>query len=358
METGGSTVLIMAGGTGGHVFPALAVADELIRRGHAVQWLGTSAGIEAELVPARGIPLNTIAVSGVRGKGLAVKLLAPLRILRALWQARAVLRKVRPAVVVGFGGFASGPGGIAARLAGTPLVIHEQNAVAGTTNRILARHANRVAEAFPGTLAGASLVGNPVRPEIAALPAPAERGVGGHSPLRLLVLGGSLGAAAINRLMPAALGMMAPDQRPEVRHQCGRNHLEATTEAYRGAGVTASVEPFIADMAEAYRWADFVVCRAGALTVSELAAAGIGALLVPFPAAIDDHQTGNGQWLADHGAALLIQQRDLDAESLARQLAGLAADPRRLLSMAEAARSLARPQAAAAVADLCQEVMP
>ena len=350
------TVLIMAGGTGGHVFPALAVADELLQRGFAVRWLGTSAGIEAELVPPRGIPLNTIAVSGVRGKGLATKLMAPLHILRAVWQARAVLRRGRPAVVIGFGGFASGPGGLAARLLGIPLVIHEQNAVAGTTNRVLARLAKRAAEAFPGTLAGARHTGNPVRAEIGALPAPAERGVGSRAPVRLLVLGGSLGATAINQLVPAALAQLAPELRPEVRHQCGRKHGEATGEAYRQVAVDASVEPFIADMAAAYGWADLVVCRAGALTVSELAAAGVGALLIPFPAAIDDHQTRNGQWLADNGAAVLVQQRDLDAGVLAQQLGELVSAPARLLAMAEAARHLARPGAARAVADMCQEL--
>jgi len=356
MSTDLRTVLIMAGGTGGHVFPALAVAEELLQRGFAVHWLGTSAGIEADLVPPRGIPLNTIAVSGVRGKGLATKLVAPLRILRAVWQARAVLQRVRPAVVIGFGGFASGPGGFAAWLKGIPLLVHEQNAVAGTTNRILARLAKGVAEAFPGTLAGARHVGNPVRAEISAMPSPVQRGVGSHSPLRLLVLGGSLGATAINQLVPAALAQLGPELRPEVRHQCGRKHAEATVEAYRQVAVEASVEPFIADMAAAYSWADIVVCRAGALTVSELAAAGVGALLVPFPAAIDDHQTRNGQWLESNGAAVLIQQRDLDAGVLAHQLRELVTAPSRLLTMAEAARRLAMPGAAQAVADMCQEL--
>lgn len=346
----------MAGGTGGHVFPALVVADELQHRGFGVRWLGTSTGIEAELVPPRGIALNTIKVSGVRGKGLVTKLMAPLRILRAVWQAMVVLRRIRPSVVIGFGGFASGPGGLAARLLRIPLVIHEQNAVAGTTNRVLSRLASQVAEAFPGTLRGARHVGNPVRKEIGDLPNPAERGVGNRTPVRLLVLGGSLGASAINQLVPAALALLAPEMRPEVRHQCGRQHLEPTCEAYRQAAVDASVEPFIADMASAYAWADVVVCRAGALTVSELAAAGIGAVLIPFPAAIDDHQTHNGQWLATQKAAVLVQQRDLTAEILAKQLGDLVAEPARLLAMAEAARKLAMPGATQAVADMCQEL--
>jgi UDP-N-acetylglucosamine--N-acetylmuramyl-(pentapeptide) pyrophosphoryl-undecaprenol N-acetylglucosamine transferase len=347
----------MAGGTGGHVFPALAVAAELRARGHGVEWLGTRAGIEAELVPANGIALYCIQVAGVRGKGLAAKALAPLQILRALWQALAVVRRVRPAVVLGFGGFASGPGGMAARLMGIPLVIHEQNAVAGTTNRILARVATQVAEAFPGTLAGAAHTGNPVRAEIAALPAPAARQLGSHRPARLLVLGGSLGATAINERVPAALALLPSGARPEVRHQCGRKHVEATAAAYRAAGVEASVEPFIADMAEAYGWADFVVCRAGALTVAELTAAGVGALLVPFPAAIDDHQTRNGRWLVDNGAALLVPQGELTPEHLAALLGELLGDGDRLLTLAEHSRALARTTAARDVAALCENLM-
>ena len=350
-------MLVMAGGTGGHVFPALAVAAELRARGHGVEWLGTGAGIEAELVPARDIHLHCIQVSGVRGKGPVAKALAPFRILRALWQALGVVRRVRPSVVLGFGGFASGPGGIAARMLGIPLVIHEQNAVAGTTNRILAKVATRVAEAFPGTLAGARHTGNPVRAEIAALPAPATRRVGSHRPARLLVLGGSLGAAAVNERVPAALALLSAAERPEVRHQCGRKHLDATTGAYRAAGVEARVEPFIADMAEAYGWADFVLCRAGALTVAELTAAGVGALLVPFPAAIDDHQTRNGEGLVDNGAALLMPQRALTPEHLAALLAELLGDGDRLLTMADRARALARTTAASDVAALCEDLM-
>lgn len=350
-------MLVMAGGTGGHVFPALAVAAALRDRGHTVEWLGTRAGIEAELVPANGFVLYTINVAGVRGKGVGAKLMAPLQIARALWQAVAVVRAVRPAVVLGLGGFASGPGGLAAKLLGIPLVIHEQNAVAGTTNRILARFATRVLEAFPGALNKGEFTGNPVRADISAIAAPQQRGLGARKPLHLLVLGGSLGATAINSLVPRALSLLSHDKRPQVRHQCGRKNVDATTAAYRGVGVEAQVEPFIADMAEAYEWADFVVCRAGALTVSELAAAGVGALLIPFPAAIDDHQTKNGQWLANHNAAIVLRQSDLTPTVLVNELEQLIDSPVRLLAMANNSRALAKADATARVADICEEVM-
>ena len=352
----GRRVLVMAGGTGGHVFPALAVAHELAERGVAIDWLGTSAGIEAELVPAQGFALHTIDVKGVRGKKLLARLAAPFQVVRAVMQALTIVRRLRPHAVIGLGGYASGPGGLAARLLGLPLVVHEQNAVAGTTNRILSRVASRVLQAFPGAFADAEVVGNPVRREIAALPAPAQRGVGEHSPIRLLVLGGSLGALAINRLVPAALAACERDTF-EVRHQCGRKHVDVTRQAYADAGVEATIEPFIDDMAAAYGWADFIICRAGALTVSELAAAGVGALLIPFPAAIDDHQTANGRWLVAGGAAQLIQQRDLSAETLAELLAGIAAEPGRLAAMADRGRQLAITDAARRVADTCLEVM-
>lgn len=346
-------VLIMAGGTGGHVFPALAVADELRRRGCTVTWLGTRRGIEARLVPARDFPIVHVAVAGMRGKGLGRKLLAAAQLLRALAQALLALRRLRPQVVLGFGGFAAGPGGVAARLLGIPLVIHEQNAIAGSTNRLLARIATRVLAAFPGALAGGEHCGNPVRAEIAALPA--RTAAVGERP-RLLILGGSLGAQALNTQAPAALALLAPDRRPEVWHQCGREHLAATNSSYAAAAVSARIEPFIDDMAAAYGWADLVLCRAGALTVSELAAAGVGAILVPFPHAIDDHQTHNGQWLVDAGAALLIQQRELSADRLANLLARLLADPARLRAMGHRARARALPDAAAAVATACLEV--
>lgn len=350
-------VLIMAGGTGGHVFPALAVANELRRRQVEVSWLGTRAGIEAQLVPAAGIPLFFIEVKGVRGKGWGARLAAPWRIARALWQSLWAIKKFAPEVVVGMGGFAAGPGGMAARLFGLPLVIHEQNAIAGTTNRILSKIATRVLLGFPGVLARGEHVGNPVRPEIALLASPDLRGVGRRDPLRLLVLGGSLGARAINQLVPQALGLLHGRASIEVRHQCGRGHQEETQAAYCEQGVNARVEPFIDDMAQAYEWADFVICRAGALTVSELAVAGVAALLIPFPAAIDDHQTHNARWLADAGGALLVQQRDLDAEKMAAVLRDLEEDRGRLLAMAGQARDLAKPDACQRVVNICLEMM-
>jgi len=352
-------VLIMAGGTGGHVFPALAVAEELRERGITVTWLGTQRGIEARLVPAANFPLRFIDVVGLRGKsGLLGKLKAPFGLLKALWQAFGVVRSVGPQCVLGFGGFASGPGGLAARLLGKPLVIHEQNAVAGTTNTILEKLATRVLEAFPNALAKGEHCGNPVRGEISALEAPQTRlsFTEGQRP-RLLVLGGSLGALAINQVLPEALALLDENQRPTVVHQSGEKHLETTRQVYSDAGVTAEVVAFVDDMAAAYGAADFVVCRAGALTVCELTAAGLGSVLIPYPHAIDDHQTANGRWLADNGAALMIQQKELKASTLATLLEGLFADTQRLVSMAVAARALALPDAVKTVADVCEEVM-
>jgi len=345
----------MAGGTGGHVFPALAVAQALRDRKVAVTWLGTRRGIEAELVPANGLPINYIDVAGLRGKGVMKLLWAPLLLVRALWQALAVLRRERPDVVLGLGGFASGPGGVAAKLLRIPLVIHEQNAIAGTTNKLLGRVANRVLEAFPGALPRGEWTGNPVRAEISALPAPQQRIASPGRPRHLLVLGGSLGALAINRLVPEALALLPEADRPQVRHQCGKAHQQVTQATYRDAGVAAEVEPFIADMAAAYGWADLVICRAGALTVSELAAAGVGAVLVPFPHAIDDHQTHNGQWLVSGGAAEMIQQSALTAEKLASLLEDWLADGERLQNMGDNARKLARSQVAERVAEVCEE---
>lgn len=356
-------MLIMAGGTGGHVFPGLAVAEELRERGVDVTWLGTRRGVEAQLVPARNFPIRFIEVSGLRGKkGWLGKVKAPWQLLKALWQALAVVRSEQPDSVLGLGGFASGPGGLAARLLRKPLVIHEQNAVPGTTNRLLAKIANRVLGGFPGSLPGGEHCGNPVRVEISNLPTPEQRfGEGLHSggqrAPRLLVLGGSLGALAINRIVPASVARMSASTRPEIRHQTGRDHLETTRQAYADAGVRADTSAFIEDMAEAYGWADLVVCRAGALTISELTAVGLASILIPFPFAIDDHQTMNGRWLLDHGAALLIRQDDLTEAGLAALLSELFNDRPRLLSMAKAARALSRPQATAAVADICQELM-
>jgi UDP-N-acetylglucosamine--N-acetylmuramyl-(pentapeptide) pyrophosphoryl-undecaprenol N-acetylglucosamine transferase len=350
------TVMIMAGGTGGHVFPALAVAGEL-RASREIVWLGTEQGIEARLVPAAGYAVEWIEVEGLRGKGVGRWLGAPLKLLRALAQARAALRRRRPGVVLGLGGFASGPGGIAAWLSGTPLVIHEQNAVAGLTNRWLSRFASRIAEGFPGSFPagrGALYVGNPVRPEIAALPPPRQRFESRNGPLRLLVFGGSQGAASLNRIVPAAIALLPASRRPQVLHQTGARDRDSTEAAYRAAGVQADVRAFIDDMAAAYAEADLVVSRSGALTVAELAAAGVGAILVPFPAAVDDHQTRNAEWLGRVSAAQVVSETGLTAPELANRLATLLGNGRsRLLAMAEAARSLAKPDAARRMAELC-----
>jgi len=347
-------VMIMAGGTGGHVFPALAVAAELRQRGAEVFWLGTRQGLEAKLVPAAGISMEWVSVSGLRGKGAATWLLAPWRLLWAALQVLAVMLRQRPVVVLGMGGFVTGPGGIMTWLLRKPLVIHEQNAIAGLTNRLLAPLAQRVLEAFPGTFHGKHVThtGNPVRRAIADLPIPEQRFAARSGVLRLLVLGGSLGARALNEVVPAALAQLS--SRPEVWHQAGSRNLDETLEHYRAAAVTARVEPFIDDMAAAYGWADLVVCRAGALTVAELAAAGVGAVLVPYPHAVDDHQTRNATYLSDAGAAVVIQQADLTRERFCELLATLA-DRSRLLVMAQAARGLAQPHATATVAALCWE---
>jgi len=343
-------VLIMAGGTGGHVFPALAVADELRARGVAVVWLGTRAGLEARVVPAAGISTEWISVVGLRGKGVMRVLQAPFMLARACWQALGVLRRVKPPVVLGMGGFVTGPGGLMARLTGRGLCVHEQNAVAGLTNRLLARIAQRTLEAFPGSLPGAQHTGNPVRAAIAALPEPGQRFAERQGPLRLLVLGGSQGARALNQVVPQALARLGQD-RFEVHHQTGAAHLDAAKEQYAATGVGARVEPFIEDMAAVYGWADVVVCRAGALTIAELAAAGVGAVLVPYPYAVDDHQTRNAGYLVDAGAAVLLPESHLDAERLAALLAPW--DRAQLLERARRARALARPDAARAVADAC-----
>jgi UDP-N-acetylglucosamine--N-acetylmuramyl-(pentapeptide) pyrophosphoryl-undecaprenol N-acetylglucosamine transferase len=352
-------ILIMAGGTGGHVFPALAVARLLRSRQEQVVWLGTRQGIEARLVPAEGIALETIRVAGLRRKGFLAWLLAPWRLAIALSDALRVLRRLRPKVVLGMGGFAAGPGGLAAWLLGRPLVIHEQNAIAGLTNRLLARLAREVLEAFPGSFSASRrtrLIGNPVRDEIGALPAPATRLAGRSGPWRLLVLGGSLGAQALNAAVPQAIARLPAGERPEILHQAGEKTVALARAGYASAAVTARVEPFIADMAAAYGWADLVVCRAGALTVAELAAAGLPAVLVPFPGAVDDHQTRNAGYLVAAGAAVLLPQSELTPERLARELLALATDRAGLLRRATAARTLARPAATAGIADLCQQL--
>lgn len=347
-------VLIMAGGTGGHVFPALAVARVLRERGLQPVWLGTEKGMESRLVPQHHIEMEFITVAGVRGKGVKTALLAPLHLLRAVLQAMSVIRKRKPVVVFGAGGFVSGPGGIAAWLLRKPLVIHEQNAIAGMTNRWLAKLAARVYEAFPGSFKEAICVGNPVRREIADAPAPAVRFEGRTDALRVLVVGGSLGAQRLNALVPAALALLRPEERPQVIHQAGERNLQAAQAAYRDSKVDGDVRAFIDDMAGMYGWADLVICRAGALTVSELAAVGVAALLVPFPAAVDDHQTHNAQFLVNAGAAILIQERELTPQRLADALHNLCSQGRaHLLQMAQQARARAIIDADVRIADEC-----
>ena len=349
-------VLIMAGGTGGHIFPGIAVAEELRARGVPVLWLGSVGGLETRLVSQAGLPIQTLAISGVRGKGLFAALMAPLRIARALLAAWKILGRAQPRSALAFGGFAAGPGGIAAWLRGVPLLVHEQNRVPGVTNYILSHFAKMPLCGFEGAFAKAQWLGNPVRREIAALPPPRQRFAGRDGAPRLLVLGGSQGARALNERVPAALALMPRPQRPTVRHQCGAKLADAACAAYAKAGIDASVEPFIDDMAAAYAWADLIVCRAGALTLAELAAAGIGAVLVPFAFAVDDHQTKNASAMKDVGAALLLPETQASAERIAAALTDLLGDRARLLAMAEAARTLAKPDAAARIADACLQV--
>ncbi|WP_455923504.1 undecaprenyldiphospho-muramoylpentapeptide beta-N-acetylglucosaminyltransferase [Pseudomonas putida] len=349
-------ILIMAGGTGGHVFPALSCAREFQARGYTVHWLGTPRGIENELVPQAGLPLHLINVAGLRGKSKLSLLKAPFVLVRALLQARAIMRTLKPVCVVGFGGYVTGPGGLAARLCGVPVIVHEQNAVAGTANRLLAPLAARICEAFPNTF-GASAkrrtTGNPVRPEL-FLETP-RQALAGRKP-RLLITGGSLGSEPLNKLIPAALALVPEAIRPEVFHQTGKQHDEITAQRYRDAGIEAQVAPFIKDMAQAYGWADMVVCRAGALTVSELAAAGLASVLVPLPHAIDDHQTRNAEYLAREGAAFLMPQATTGAAELAERLNEVLMQPEKLNTMASTARRLAKPDATRTVVDVCLEV--
>lgn len=347
------TLLVMAGGTGGHIFPGLAVADYVREHGWRVVWLGNPSGMEAKLVPPRGYEIAPLRFAALRGKGLLRKLMLPLNLLSGFWQARRELARIRPDVVLGMGGFVSFPGGMMAALLGRPLVVHEQNSVAGLANRVLSRVADRVLTGFPGTLKKGEWCGNPLRPEIAALKAPAQRFKDRAGPLRLLVVGGSLGAAALNEQVPKALALLAPEERPLVVHQSGEKHLEALKHNYAAAGLSAKCVAFIEDMGGAYEWADLVICRAGALTVAELAAAGVASILVPFPYAVDDHQSGNARFLANAGAAILLQQGELTPQKLAL-IRNLTRD--QLLQMAEKARALAKPDATAAVARACMEL--
>ncbi|MDX1252105.1 MAG: undecaprenyldiphospho-muramoylpentapeptide beta-N-acetylglucosaminyltransferase [Gammaproteobacteria bacterium] len=358
-------ILVMAGGTGGHVFPALAVADELRTQGVEVVWMGTRAGLEADVVPRAGYDMEWVSISGLRGKGALSLLLAPFKLAAAMMQALAIVMRRRPMAVLGMGGFVTGPGGLVTRLLHKPLVIHEQNAIAGMTNRWLARLASKVLEAFPGTFpasSGAIATGNPVREAIAALPPPEQRMAGRVGPLRLLVVGGSLGAQVFNQVVPEAVRRL-PRQKtpPEIWHQAGKRNIDAARECYQKAGVTGRVEPFIDDMAAAYAWADLVLCRAGALTVSELAAAGVASILVPYPFAVDDHQTHNAAYLSDTGAALRVPQGEFTVDKLSALLADFCQDAgqgrQRLLEMARAARAKAKPESTREVAAWCMRLM-
>jgi UDP-N-acetylglucosamine--N-acetylmuramyl-(pentapeptide) pyrophosphoryl-undecaprenol N-acetylglucosamine transferase len=348
------TILIMAGGTGGHVFPALAVAAEMKSASWRVVWLGSRDGMEASLVPRHGYDIEWIRFSGLRGKGLVRMALLPLNLLIAFWQSARVIFRVRPDVVLGMGGYVSFPGGMMAALLNRPLVVHEQNSIAGLANRVLAEVADRRLTGFPNVLKKSQWCGNPVRSEIAALAPPVERFRGRSGPLRLLVVGGSLGAQALNEVVPQSLALIDPLLRPAVTHQAGTRHLDALRANYATANVQAESVAFIDDMAARYGEADLVICRAGALTVSELAAAGVASVLVPYPHAVDDHQTHNARFLADAGAAVLVPQRDLSARRLADLLAGFTRDT--LAEMAVRARALAKPDAAAAVAAVCAAI--
>jgi UDP-N-acetylglucosamine--N-acetylmuramyl-(pentapeptide) pyrophosphoryl-undecaprenol N-acetylglucosamine transferase len=352
-------ILIMAAGTGGHVFPALALARLLREQSLEVVWLGTERGLESRVIPAEGIPIERLSIGGLRGKGVLSWAAAPFRLGRALLQALAVMRRHQPSVVVGLGGFVTGPGGIAAWLTRRPLVIHEQNAIAGFTNRCLAHVARQVLEAFPNSFGRdvhSKVIGNPVRADISAVPPPSVRFAGRSGPVRILVIGGSQGAARLNALVPFALKRLSSWLAFDVRHQAGERWIDAGRASYAQAGVRADVRPFIEDMSEAYAWADLVICRSGALTVSELAAVGVGSVLVPFPNAVDDHQAYNAQYLVREGAAVLISDRELTAERLAAELQRLCAGRGKLLAMAERARLLAKPRAADELAASCLEL--
>ena len=352
-------VLIMAGGTGGHIFPGLAVAKQLRESGVDVHWLGTEQGLEARLIPNENIPLHFISIAGLRGKGVKSLLLAPFKITNAIWQAVSVLRTVKPDVVLGFGGFASGPGGVASQLVGCPLVIHEQNAKAGLTNKLLANFAKKVLLGFPDAFPPSpkvEVVGNPVRSEIMQIGSPTERRVGERTPRRWLILGGSLGAQALNDRVPKAISLLSAEERPEIWHQTGEKHFEAANQAYLAAGVMAKVVPFISNMAEAYAWADVVLCRAGALTVAELCAVGLGAVFVPFPHAVDDHQTANARFMVNHQAARCIQQSALTEDCLADIVREFNQSPKICLAMATASFALRQPKVVERIIEICREV--
>ena len=347
------TILIMAGGTGGHIFPALAVAHKLKEAGWRVVWLGNPAGMEARLVPQHGFEMVNLKFAALRGKGIVRKLLLPLNLLKGFWQAFKAIRQVKPNVVLGMGGYITFPGGMMAALTGVPLVLHEQNSVAGLANKVLSGVADRIVTGFPNVLNKGEWVGNPVRPEIARIAPPAERFAERNGPLHVLVIGGSLGAQALNEIIPQGMAQLAENELPQIVHQAGEKHIEALQANYAAVGVQAHCVSFIEDMAGAYEWADLVICRAGALTIAELAAAGGASILVPFPHAVDDHQTGNAKFLVNVGGAFLLPQTELTPDSVA-----LIRNYSRgqLLEMAEKAHSQAKPDAAEAVAQLCTDI--
>lgn len=353
--------LVMAGGTGGHIFPGLAVAEALRDRGWRVHWLGGRGSaerpsMESQLVPARGLPFDSIDFGGLRGKGAVTMALLPLRLLRAFWQCLQLLRRVRPDVVIGLGGYVTFPGGMMGVLLGKPLVLHEQNSVAGLANRVLAEVADRVFTAFPRVLKNAECVGNPLRSAFVSQPDPATRFAGRSGPLRICVVGGSLGAQALNEVLPQALALIPQDRRPQVLHQSGARHLQALQAAYATAGVQAEVTAFIDDTASAFAQADLLICRAGASTVTEIAAVGAAAIFVPFPHAVDDHQTHNARFLVDAGGGWLLPQAALKAQAVADLILGL--DRAELLQKAQAAKALQQTQATERVVQACQELLP
>jgi UDP-N-acetylglucosamine--N-acetylmuramyl-(pentapeptide) pyrophosphoryl-undecaprenol N-acetylglucosamine transferase len=343
------TILIMAGGTGGHIFPGLAVAEQMRALGWEVVWMGARGGMEERLVPRHGYRTAWIRARAARGKGLLQKLLLPANLLYSFWESARYIRSLKPDVVLGLGGYVAFPGGMMASLLNRPLALHEQNAIAGLANRVLAQVSDKVMVAFPGALKGAEWTGNPVRAEIAAIASPEDRFRGRQGPLRLLVVGGSLGAQALNEALPKALALMR--ERPQVVHQAGEKHLETLRSNYAAAGVHGELLAFIDDMARRYAEADLVICRAGAVTIAELSAGGMASVLVPFPHAVDDHQTANARFLADRGAAILIQQRDLSPRKLAELIRTL--DRATLLEMARKARAAGKPDAARVVAQRC-----
>jgi UDP-N-acetylglucosamine--N-acetylmuramyl-(pentapeptide) pyrophosphoryl-undecaprenol N-acetylglucosamine transferase len=352
-------VLIMAGGTGGHVFPGIALANYLRLQGVDVHWLGTNQGLEARVVPEAGIPLHAVTIKGVRGKGIKTLLLAPFKITASILQSLKLIKSIQPDVVVGMGGYVSGPGGIAAWLSRRPLIIHEQNAIAGYTNKLLGKFAYKVLTGFPGAFKASThvmTIGNPVREAIEHLPPPIERFKSSTSrPLHLLVLGGSLGAQALNSVIPEVLALLSQDEKPEVLHQTGEKHFEETKKLYESSNLRVDIKPFIEDMAAAYAWADMVICRAGALTVAELCSAGLGAVFVPFPFAVDDHQTANAFYMVKQQAAYCIQQSELTAERLTAIVREFALAPEKRLAMANAAYALRQPNVVEKIYNVCKE---